>query len=91
MKKLLFFFLCFFTLETFAQKRSINNKLSTEHIFIPATKIAIIPSLGVVFYTTSKCTAMLHCKNATHFIIILKLCTYYLYTYSISRRLSVAF
>lgn len=43
MKKLLFLFLCFFTLETFAQKRSINNKLSTEHIFIPATKIAIIP------------------------------------------------
>ncbi len=43
MKKLLFLFLCFFTLETFAQKRSINNKISAEHIFIPATKIAIIP------------------------------------------------
>ncbi|MEA5139784.1 hypothetical protein [Arcicella rigui] len=43
MKKLLFLFLCFFTLETFAQKRSINNKLSAEHIFISATKIALVP------------------------------------------------
>ena len=43
MKKLLFLFLCFFTLETFAQKRSINNKLGSEHIFISATKIALVP------------------------------------------------